>query len=1036
MPDNLQEMLRDALLNNTYDHTSTHLALKMAWENSFSYLYRMQLEKVAYEEYHYYSNDTTAKDPHTIGHFYLDDYIRACFDIDKDIIHVCDRMEFRLSNYYHRYFTLEEMVNDGQIFQYIPIVIIDDQVVWDWEMKVISKDAVQFRMPKPFRRQFVVKNERDPITDELIYVDHKVQVLIVDNVYYERFVLNKMGLYLDPTKKSFSIKKDYMHNLPNDSKEGIYFATISFPSDGAQETYLCTQLIDLYESVDKLTGYLSDPLWDKISREVHEMWVTIVYVNELHRKYWYTELDYTKVVGRRADMMVLNRDGDFVPYASPVPVERFMVFRTKNGETIPQLIPNHKSIRMYYPNIYQIVDTDMENEDTYKVFYFYHYNTSLKYTCIHDFWFRWLKLHFTSHYESMSIEEIIDKILRGRFDYMGWNITQRNDFITTFEKILRYTYKRHTYAEMDFLYNWVAPMDQNPATVNTFNGEAFQYKEGKLKEWIRDDPWLLRDYVLEQKKVGTIYHLFTNTLDLSTRYRTTTDLELKYHYEFEEPMYVFAMKNEREYPVLMDIRFFVDGIFVENMYQDRYLFMDYLYIPVRMVTEDSYIEMEVFPQYDFSTPLRFTSMEDVKTITVAEPEEGNIWPTNADAYLMLRAGEQDEYTHLYENSLNEFFKVSSCYKEGEWEVKTSDPEKPVRFTRLRTLRLQPNDPSVLNVDLDLRINKHPIGLPYRIKTAGYPYLQLVGAESKFHYSADYIRVYRNGRLLPNVKWCFYSSFECPRIQLLEWFDANDTIYFDITPFRYKMIYYKEEIDPTQLMLDLREVITKPFDWRYYDVYMNGRRLSMNNLFSITPWEIAMVNLNSYYNFAIYEKERDWEYYGLNYKEPIYFFTPDDLFEKDWVTEDEKRQLIEDIINATKDDRLNIHPNENWEIKQNWEDTRQYVLLMAFYFNELMPKSYVNPSVLQFNKRIIEEEYPTIYELYMRTGVQDARNDTERELREENPEALLVDPDILLQGENEENLTYTYVVGHLEEVPQEYLDTSITIDDESNKLGGA
>ena len=168
MTEAIQNQLREALLNNTYDHESTHLALKKEWENSFSYLYRLQIEKILYDEYHYYSNDATGKTPDIIGHLYLDSNIRACFDIDKDIIHVCDREEFKRSNYYLRYFTLQEMIDDGHIFQWIPIVIIDEQVVWDWELKVISKDAIQFRMPKPFRRQFVLKNERDPITDEII----------------------------------------------------------------------------------------------------------------------------------------------------------------------------------------------------------------------------------------------------------------------------------------------------------------------------------------------------------------------------------------------------------------------------------------------------------------------------------------------------------------------------------------------------------------------------------------------------------------------------------------------------------------------------------------------------------------------------------------------------------------------------------------------------------------------------------------------------------------------------------------------------
>lgn len=1036
MTEELQNMLREALLNNTYDHSSTHLALKMAWENSFSYLYRLQLEKVGYDEYMYQSNDIRSRRVDLIGHFYLDEYIRACVDIDKDIIHVAGRKEFRLSKFYHQYFTLQDMLEHNEIFQWIPIFIVDDRVVWDWEMKVVNKDAVQFRMPKVFKRSFVLKNERNPETDDVIYVEHKLQVLIVQNVYYERFEVYRMNLFPNDIAKSITIRKQDMdaREMPNKEKEGIYFITISFPADGDKAAYMGTQLIDAYESNDSITAYLSDNVYNKIAKYKKKLWVNLIYVNELHRKTWYTGNDFTVSNGEDCNLMVLNRGDDFEPYAHPVPTENFIIFRRRQGATNREIITNKRGVTMYYPNIYRITDPAMKKGDTYQVYYFYHYATSLKYTCLHDFWYRFLKIHFATPENDMTMEEILDRIWKNEMDFGNWEPAQIDDFIQTFEKVLNYTYKTYKYAETDFLYNWMGLKD--PSDLTELLGKPFQYKEGRLKEWIRDDPWLLRDYVLEQKKVGTIYHLFTNQLDLTTRLRTTTKPEFDEEYEFDEPMYIFAMHNDREYPMLMDVRFFVDGIFVEKMYQDRKLFMDYIYIPARMVTDDSYLEMEVFPQYDFKVPLHFTSLDDVEEINIVEPVEANIWPTHADAYLMQRSGQTDEYTHLYENSLNEFFKVTSCYKEGEWPVETTDEEKPVRFTRLRKFKLQPMDEKVLNLDIDLCINKHPIGLPYRITMAGYPYLQLVGAENKFKYHPDYIRIYRNGRLLPNVKWAFYSTFECPRIQLMEWFEVGDTIFFDITPFRYKMIYYKDHLEPGELLIDLKNIVTKPFDWRYYDVYMNGRRMSMNNLFAITPWEMTMVNLKSLHNLAIYEKERDWEYYGLNYKEHIYFFTPDDLFDKDWITEDEINEIIKGIIDEEKDDRLNIYPNTDEEEIQDWEDLRKYVWIMAFYFNELIPKHFVEPSRLQFNKRIISEEYPIIQETYVRPGDMDARNETEKEYQADFPERMMLEPDILVEGENVYDLTYVYMVGHPgENMPQELLDEHIEIDDEEYALGG-
>lgn len=72
----------------------------------------------------------------------------------------------------------------------------------------------------------------------------------------------------------------------------------------------------------------------------------------------------------------------------------------------------------------------------------------------------------------------------------------------------------------------------------------------------------------------------------------------------------------------------------------------------------------------------------------------------------------------------------------------------------------------------------------------------------------------------------------PRIYFLDEFHEGDIIYIDVTPFRYRRVYYKEEIPSGTTLIDLRDYINKPFDIRYYDVYMNCRKLSLENVISI------------------------------------------------------------------------------------------------------------------------------------------------------------------------------------------------------------
>ena len=110
-------------------------------------------------------------------------------------------------------------------------------------------------------------------------------------------------------------------------------------------------------------------------------------------------------------------------------------------------------------------------------------------------------------------------------------------------------------------------------------------------------------------------------------------------------------------------------------------------------------------------------------------------------------------------------------------------------------------------------------------------------------------------------------------------------------------------------------------------------------------------------------------------------------------------------------------------------------MMAFYWNELIPKTFVNPSVLQFNKRIISEEYPTIYDNYVHKGNEFARTEYEKETLKNAPEAMLLDPNFTLKGENRENLTYVYMVGHPLDDAAEYVDETITINNSKYKIGG-
>ena len=146
MSSNLTEVLRVALNNNSYDYDSMHKILKKTWENSYSYLYTLQKSYVTYEEIFYRTNNANCRNVTTLGMLYMDKQLKPCIDLNYDMIEVHNREEYYTSKFYNQYVTPEEIYENPSIFSKIPIVICDNQVIWDYTLKVLN-DGTTIRFP-------------------------------------------------------------------------------------------------------------------------------------------------------------------------------------------------------------------------------------------------------------------------------------------------------------------------------------------------------------------------------------------------------------------------------------------------------------------------------------------------------------------------------------------------------------------------------------------------------------------------------------------------------------------------------------------------------------------------------------------------------------------------------------------------------------------------------------------------------------------------------------------------------------------------
>ena len=1101
---NLQKLLQEALNNNSYDYSSMHLELKKTWENSFSYLYALQKSYIEYEENFYYSNNDVNRNSSHIGHLYLDKRNRAMFDVDYDLIHVTDREEYRTSKYYQKEMDVQDVLNNPSIFKKVPIIIIDDQVLWDYRLRV-TKDVTNIVLP--FKRNFVIEDKRNPnvnilqrgnsytikkdlsltgtdatgdplnldilflpakvvkvrnvimdalrqgktiselndeidlllydyytideiddehitftaVEDDIVYKEHKIQVLIVDNLYYKRYRMHKNNLGLSTADNTIALRYTVLHDdygvMVAPKQEGCYMVSFHFPNINGLGYELGTELIPAEKRDGYLYATISKSLADKLSNYDLTFFISIILIPRLKIHTFYTQRDYTTAekitrTSLKTKLFVLEEE-NLKPYAMPIPVENMMIFREHDGQR--QLIHNVDSVEMFYPNIYRIKDEEMQLGDKYQIFYYYYDGYDLHYTPVHQFYYEFLDDTF-----KRPIEAILNGLYWNEIDLKAYfTDAQAERFEKVFKKILLYKYYNHQYAEIDFLYRYTSEEGND-------DKEPTEYKDETLRDWIKVEPFVLREYVLEQKHRGISHFLFTKTVNLDKRLRSSTAMEFpKDPTDFEEPRYVFAISNKTVYPQKLNCRVFVDGLFVMNLYQERKDFLDYIYIPTSYVTKDSFIELEIFYEYTTKTTMRFNSLEDTKTISILEPEK-NISPTIAD----LVAINQDDQTTRYDNH---FFDITAHYSRGDFPVKPVAKDKPIRFTRLTNFTIKPNDEAVLNIPFDVYLSKISSGELYKVKKPGYQMFSLVS--DVFGFSTEYVRIFHNGRLLPRGRYFINTLYNYPIVFLMDECKVGDEYYIDITPYRYKQIYYQEELTDKTTLIDLKDVITKPFDIRYYDVYLNGRRLNITNAFVVDPWSMTLTNLKSKYNLTIFEKDRDYEYFGLNYKENQYYFSYEELFKEPFVSEDERNTMIKRLIDAAKDERTTIKPNTNEEEKEDNRDISIYIRIYSFYHDELIPKTYLNPDEKQTSYDVMQELYYPIYDEYLTSPYMETKDPIDKERRKDYTEVINLNPDVSLTQSEIKNRQLVYSVGHLYNVEQEKLDTKVTIPGKRLITGG-
>jgi hypothetical protein len=372
----------------------------------------------------------------------------------------------------------------------------------------------------------------------------------------------------------------------------------------------------------------------------------------------------------------------------PIPVENTMIFRNIDGK---KLFAHDIKLKLYYPNIYEVIGNDAGDDLTIYVFYSNDGDiTTLKYQNELTLYYNFFN-NILDRYKNNTIPDIIKKFQPTEFIY------DINDY-------------QHSLTFPDHL----------------------KYKVEQIKKFAQSDIDLLKVYLYLQTKADTSYYLDMSKVNLSAKYRTNNFTEITnaaYQTEFTEPRYVFIFRNEFK-DGFFNFRIFIDGrlYFPDKAWKDGRF--EYYYIPVSLIKPTTIIEIEKFEEVVFSKDVAFTSLDQS---VIVELPVTSIDVCANDLMLVYRSDTEfiarDKFT---------FFTVIEDHRV---EV------PPDSFTVLKNFEVQIKDPTLIWVNLTLTIKKNAFSQEWKIDTVkdavGVLYFDIDALNDPRHY-----RIFRNGQLLP------------------------------------------------------------------------------------------------------------------------------------------------------------------------------------------------------------------------------------------------------------------------------------------------
>ena len=852
----LSELEKQTYMNGTFDLSILEEVINEIKINSYNYLYKTQLQLINYKRFDLHINDFILVHPYKDQSVYPKKYIK---NIEIDFIATQNKKIYKNSSFHNKEISIFDIANNINVFSNGFMVFIDGKF-FD-SVKLTIKDEVTYLI---FNVGSGTTGFTETYFNTLITKNSQVTVIFMPNCFYNPYITNITTLQKYKSKLSLP-ELNLAAHIDTTLNYINYINTLNLKFSAITLDPLSTELLKFYNNT--LNAFDNKVLHLNIFGLIHLL----------------------KKIDVRGDEKYFSIDIQNMP----IPIDNILIFKNINGV---KYFAHNISLKLYYPNIYEIIGNTDNNDLTFFVIY------SDDTPNIDDLKFQ----NELSLYYNITTN-IIDKY--------------KNNFIPDIIK---------NYNPMEFIY------DINDYTNSDSYLDHLKYKIDKFESWCAQNSELLRMYLSKQNLNNNGYYLDISNIDLSTRYRLDNRSEIDYVSEqedFTEPRYVFIINTD-----YLNLKFFIDGLF----YIPDKIFSDtnytYYYIPTSLVNSKSILDIEKPVTFNFNANILFTTLDYVETITLP------------DSTIEIYAND----IFVINTTANNVYVDNTSFKmliEKDGELIELDVNSSFN---LKEFKIAITDPNLINKQLTLYIQKdsfqHQCDSSNSSIDPIFGVLTFTGNET-INRDRRNFRLFKNGQLLTNDTFSIiYPEYLSGNYQMITniVIVPEDKLILEYTPTKYRQVLYLDTIGEGGFV-DLQG-ITKPFDLKWYDVYINGYKLNTNNIDIISPTKIFLKDVKSLKNFVILEKDIGDDIFSISTNSS----SPSDTL---WNNISE----IQTIVSSGYVPIIDILPDMNGEFIN-----RIGIQLFDFY-NTIMspdifpaPGMFINPDVTNVFTEEMLTTYPDIF----------------------------------------------------------------------------